>query len=214
MNKELQNKYITVEKAKELCIEAHKGRWRKGTIPMPDRYKKEWNTLMRTQEPQSNEDLEEFFILEDGNRAYYDYYKTKEFVIQQPYSSHPIAVAEMMNTDEEKIVAYLHDVFEDCDGWGLGRIMDNSRFYIINRNKLQEYDISERVHFALDSLTKEKHVPYKDYIKNIIDSYKYYTNSLPIKVKIADMFHNMSDNPSERQKTKYAKGLKLLLGAL
>lgn len=196
-NKELQNNYITVAQAKELCIEAHKGQWRKQKQVI----RSDWGSYKTLG---ANIDGVSLVNWVDDDT----------FLVSEPYSAHPIAVAEMMNTDEEKIVAYLHDVFEDCDGWGLGRVMDNSRFYIINRNKLQEYNISERVHFALDSLTKEKHVPYKDYIQNIIDSYKYYTNSLPIKVKIADMFHNMSDNPSGRQKTKYAKGLKLLLGAL
>lgn len=30
-----------------------------------------------------------------------------------PYIGHPLAVAEMVNTEEEKIVAFLHDVVED-----------------------------------------------------------------------------------------------------
>lgn len=196
-NKELQNKYITVNQAKELCIEAHKEQWRR--------------KVDSTYSPQKQQ--YEDYINEFGNKVTFtdgdDRWKE-----QQPYSSHPIAVAEMMNTDEEKIVAYLHDVFEDCDGWELTTREDYKKYYYIVDPESSFIEISERVHFTLDTLTKEKHVPYKDYIQNIIDAHKYYNNSLPIKVKIADMFHNMSDNPSERQKTKYAKGLKLLLGAL
>lgn len=196
-NKELQNKYIIVDQAKELCIEAHKGQWRKQKQVI----RSDWDSYKTLG---ANMDGITLINWAEGNI----------FLVSEPYSSHPIAVAEMMNTDEEKIVAYLHDVFEDCDGWELTTREDYKKYYYIVDPEGGFIEISERVHFALDTLTKEKHIPYKDYIQNIIDGHKYYDNSLPIKVKIADMFHNMSDNPSERQKTKYAKGLKLLLGAL
>lgn len=205
-NKELQNKYITVEQAKELCIEAHKGQWRRPEI------------LNKTLDEKYGSQIEYMGHANMKSMELSDGAFTKEengnFYIQQPYSVHPIAVAETMTTDEEKIVAYLHDVFEDCDGYGLGRVMDNSRFYIINRNDMEELNISERIYDALVLLTKEKGCSYKLYLENIVDSHKHYDNSLALKVKIADMFNNLSDNPSEKQKIKYNKGLKILLGAL
>ena len=36
---------------------------------------------------------------------------------EQPYILHPLRVMQAMTTTEERIVAILHDVVEDCDGW-------------------------------------------------------------------------------------------------
>lgn len=32
-----------------------------------------------------------------------------------PYSQHPIAVAELLSTDDEQVLGYLHDIIEDTD---------------------------------------------------------------------------------------------------
>ena len=39
-----------------------------------------------------------------------------------PYILHPLKVMLRMNTLEERIVAVLHDVVEDCEGWTLERV--------------------------------------------------------------------------------------------
>jgi (p)ppGpp synthase/HD superfamily hydrolase len=110
-----------------------------------------------------------------------------------PYSSHPIAVAEMMDTEEEKVVALLHDVIEDTD---------------YTYNKLYDlllHDCSDRLRNALKLITKQDHQDYSVYMFNIGCC------SLARKVKIADMFHNISDNPTLKQKEKYFSALKQLL---
>ena len=54
---------------------------------------------------------------------------------------------------------------------------------------------------------------YNDYIYNMIHDIKLdgTPNKLAIKVKLADIFSNLSDNPSEYAKQKYAKALLILL---
>lgn len=199
-NRELQNKYITVEQAKELCIEAHKGQWRKDLLNLNLEENSEADTL-------STEDVEDgtIKVLSTGTSIEYNGYGSCWYG-KQPYSSHPIAVAEMMNTDEERIVAYLHDVFEDCSEKGYRTNQQGSKYYIETPDKI--YPIRANVYFSLNCLTRRDDETYTDYLEGVA------SRSLSVKVKIADMFHNMSDNPSERQKTKYTKGLKLLLGAL
>lgn len=47
-----------------------------------------------------------------------------------PYIAHPLRVMARVSTVEERIVAVLHDVVEDCasKGWTLERLRDHERF--------------------------------------------------------------------------------------
>lgn len=129
-----------------------------------------------------------------------------------PYIKHPIAVADMMSTDEEKIVAILHDVVEDTDftiyevgGEAIKEYwLDNS---MVLPNKVQLTDIIKN---ALVLLTHGLDESYEEYIQKIADS----GNLLAFKVKIADMTCNLLDNPSEKQAKKYRAAIKQLLEAL
>lgn len=85
-----------------------------------------------------------------------------------PYIFHPMHVAESMDTEEECIVAILHDVVEDTD----------ITFDVL------EKDFSSTIIEALKLLTHDKTVPYKEYIKNLKD------NPIAKKVKLADLIHN------------------------
>ena len=40
----------------------------------------------------------------------------------QPYAFHPIRVALRLTSEDEQIVALLHDVVEDCAGWTFDRV--------------------------------------------------------------------------------------------
>ena len=144
---------MTPEQAKELCILAHKGQFRRDGIT--------------------------------------------------PYSTHPIAVAEMMNTDEEKIVAYLHDVIEDTD-YNEQQIMEK----LYNNIDTYKHIYYQNIFFAITTLTKSSLIDYKNYIELIS------FNKLATKVKLADMFHNMSCNPSNKQKAKYLQAIPILLKTL
>ena len=79
--------------------------------------------------------------------------------------------------------------------------------YIMFNNKV--YYLPTELALDLFYLTKLSSTPtYKEFLKYLV------TRPRAIKVKIADMFHNMSCNPSEKQKQKYLKAIPILLKAL
>lgn len=85
-----------------------------------------------------------------------------------PYILHPIHLAEQMETEEECIVALLHDTVEDTD---------------ITFEQLEK-EFSKTVIDALKLLTHQKNVEYMEYVKKIKD------NPIARKVKLADLYHN------------------------
>ncbi len=91
----------------------------------------------------------------------------------RPYFLHPQAVASFVETEQEKIVAYLHDVMEDHPDY------------------LPESGFRERfgdaVTDALLLLRHDRDDSYTEYIDKIKKS----DNRLAIRVKIADLRHNM-----------------------
>ena len=88
-----------------------------------------------------------------------------------PYIFHPIHVAEQMETEEECIVALLHDVVEDT----------NITFEDLDK------EFSSVVIEALKLMTHDKSVPYFDYVKRIKN------NPIARKVKLADLNHNSDE---------------------
>ena len=106
-----------------------------------------------------------------------------------PYYYHPLRVALMVDTDEEKAVALLHDVLEDSD-------------YTID--ELLELRVPKEIVVAVDVITKRDGESYETYLKRV------YINDLAKKVKIADMHQNLSDGPTYKQIKKYSKGLDFL----
>lgn len=88
-----------------------------------------------------------------------------------PYIHHCYRVMSKMNTEEEKIVAILHDTIED----------NNLTLF-----ELGNYEFSNEVLEAIHLLTKTSKTPYDIYIKNIK------TNTLATKVKIADLLDNIN----------------------
>lgn len=106
-----------------------------------------------------------------------------------PYWNHPRDVARRVTTDEEKIVAYLHDVLEDTD---------------YTPERLVSEGIPSHLVDVVQLLTKTEGVPYDTYISNIKQ------NKIATNVKIADMLSNLSDTPSIAQIQRYAKALLVL----
>ena len=86
-----------------------------------------------------------------------------------PYINHPLTVASLVDTEEEKIVALLHDTIEDTN---------------ITEQDLLNYGFSNKIVEAVKLLTHNKNVPYMVYVAKIKD------NELARKVKIADLTHN------------------------
>lgn len=194
---------ITLNQAIQLATEAHNGQYRTPIKVFPNNE----HTLANNEitKLQQNNGSDFSICKEDGE---YTMNIHLELLLAKPYITHPLAVMNAMHTEEEKIVAVLHDVFENCPGYALGRVMDNSEFYIRNRNNIEKHVISENIYTALMLLSKDRHTPYNDYITALSQ------NKLAIKVKIADMMHNMSETTSNRQKQKYLQALPILLKGL
>ncbi|MBQ1813120.1 MAG: HD domain-containing protein [Bacilli bacterium] len=85
-----------------------------------------------------------------------------------PYIFHPVHLAEFMDTEDECIVAILHDVVEDTD---------------VTFEELEK-EFSNKIIEALKLLTHDKKVPYDEYIVKLKN------NPIAKKVKLADLKHN------------------------
>ncbi len=86
-----------------------------------------------------------------------------------PYINHPVAVAEALETEEEQIVALLHDVVEDTP---------------ITLEELLGRGFSRSVVEAVDCLTKREGEAREAYLARIKQ------NPLATVVKLADLRHN------------------------
>ena len=101
-----------------------------------------------------------------------DAHRNQRDKANRPYFLHPEAVASFVDTEEEKIVAYLHDVMEDHPDY-----MPESGF----RERF-----GDRVTDALLLLCHDRDDSYEEYIEKIRRS----NNRLAIRVKLADLRHN------------------------
>ena len=114
----------------------------------------------------------------------------------KPYIEHPLRVMNQMKSEEEKIVAVLHDIVEDTD---------------ISLNDVRNEGFSEEVVSAVECLTKQVGENYDSYIERIS------FNPLAVKIKLADLEDNrdltrlpqVTDMNLERLE-KYEKALEKL----
>jgi (p)ppGpp synthase/HD superfamily hydrolase len=116
---------------------------------------------------------------------------------EEPYILHPLRVMLSLSSPEERIVAVLHDVCEDCPGWTLDR--------------LRTEDFSDRVITALDSVTKRPDEDYETFVKRAAG------DPIGRRVKLADLQDNSDisripvPTDSDRQRIgKYRDAIKLL----
>ena len=107
-----------------------------------------------------------------------------------PYILHPVRVALHCQTEDEKIVALLHDVVEDTE---------------ISFDDLKEYGFPNQIIEAVKALTKQKNESYDVYIDRVI------RDPIAKKVKLADMKHNSDitriKNPSQKDYDRCQKYL-------
>jgi len=108
------------------------------------------------------------------------------------YVTHPIRVASKLaakgESDEVVAAALLHDVLEENPSlWN-----ESARF-------------PANVVYAVISLTKREGETYSSYLERVK------ANPIALKVKVADILDNLSDDPSPRQIVKYAKALLFLV---
>ncbi|MBO4653503.1 MAG: HD domain-containing protein [Lachnospiraceae bacterium] len=122
-----------------------------------------------------------------------DAHKDQKDKANRPYFLHPQTVASFVDTEEEKIVAYLHDVMEDHPD------------YMTERGFRELF--GDRVTDALLLLRHDRDDTYAEYIEKIRRS----NNLLAIRVKLADLRHNTDvsrgitiTDPEERDRF-YAK---------
>jgi len=114
----------------------------------------------------------------------------------QPYILHPAAVAANVETTEQKIVAYLHDVIEDTD---------------ITAEYLLDAGFPDFIVDAVTAITKADGMPYDEYLNQVK------ANDIARTVKIADLGHNLDESrllhPTQRdidRWEKYKKALKFM----
>lgn len=112
-----------------------------------------------------------------------------------PYIYHPIHLAEQMETEEECIVALLHDTVEDTS---------------VTFEELEK-EFSSTIIDAVKLLTHDEAIPYMEYVKNIKE------NPIAKKVKLADLRHNSDITRKEeitekdrKRNEKYKEAIKFL----
>jgi len=109
-----------------------------------------------------------------------------------PAAIHPIRVANSLVGDEEKQVAYLHDIIEDTE---------------VSFSDLLGWGFSPEVVDAIVCLTHVDGMSYEEYILNVS------RNPLARKVKIHDIQDNYSDAPTTQKILHYSQALQILIDA-
>ena len=106
----------------------------------------------------------------------------------EPYIGHPLRVMEGVETIQEKVLAVLHDVLEDCE---------------VSREQLIKDGIPEEIVTKLEILCKGKNEDYFDYINRIK------TDTSTINVKLSDLKDNMNldrlKEVSEKDRKRFEK---------
>ncbi|MFT2211463.1 GTP pyrophosphokinase [Rhizobium giardinii] len=111
----------------------------------------------------------------------------------QPYILHPLRVMLSVETEDERIVAVLHDVVEDTN------ITANDLYWI--------HGFKPAIMIAVVALTRGKNEDYFDFIRRCVE------NPLARAVKIADIRDNLDprrllsddpNGPTRRQKYRLA----------
>jgi (p)ppGpp synthase/HD superfamily hydrolase len=87
-----------------------------------------------------------------------------------PYILHPLRMMLNLTSTDERIVAVLHDVCEDCEGWTLDR--------------LRQEGFADHIIAALDSVTKLDGEDYEAFARRAA------ANPIGRRVKLADLADN------------------------
>ena len=125
----------------------------------------------------------------------------------QPYIMHPTAVQAITkefypDNIPAQVLAMLHDVIEDGPSYsGLTR----RQLFRMVKDAIPDDSVAQKsIMDALRIMThsKRRQPVYEDYLQSV------FNNDLAAIVKISDLIHNLSHNPSERQIKKYREALK------
>jgi (p)ppGpp synthase/HD superfamily hydrolase len=114
-----------------------------------------------------------------------------------PYILHPLRMMLSLSSPDERIVAVLHDVCEDCPGW--------------NFDRLRAEGFADHIITALDSVTKRDGEEYEAFARRAA------ANPIGRRVKLADLADNCDisriAHPTERdfqRIEKYRRAIKLI----
>ena len=114
-----------------------------------------------------------------------------------PYILHPLRMMLGLSSPDERIVAVLHDVCEDCPGWTFDRLRDEG--------------FSDEIIAALDAVTKREGENYEDFARRAA------ANPIGRNVKLADLADNCDlsriSQPTEadyQRIEKYQRAIKLI----
>ncbi len=124
----------------------------------------------------------------------------------EEYFSHPSEVRNIVRRFYPKdyisqMAALLHDSLEDAPGLTVDSVEEMEGFI---RGSISNPEVGDEVLRVVKSVTHEKGGNYSSYVLSLLG------NEKALRVKLADMIHNLSDSPSTRQKEKYRKALDLL----
>ena len=125
----------------------------------------------------------------------------------QPYIMHPTAVQAITkryypDNIEAQILAMLHDVMED--GPAQSGLTRRQLYRLVKDSIPGDTSAAQSIMKALRVMTHSKrtHPVYEDYLELV------FSNPLAAIVKVSDLIHNLSHNPSDRQIIKYRNALK------
>lgn len=119
------------------------------------------------------------------------------------YFSHPSEVRNIARKFYPKdnvvqMAALLHDSLEDAPGSTVSSIEEMEEFI---KGSIQDPAAGDEVIRVVRALTHEKGGDYQSYVVGLL-------GDVPtLRVKLADMVHNLTDNPSPKQKAKYKSAL-------
>jgi len=118
----------------------------------------------------------------------------------EPYIEHPIAVANIISKyyPGERLLctaALLHDTLEDAVE--NGNFRDEQELVDTIKSSYDNPSEGMKVLSIVYALTHAKDVGYGDYVLKLS------TNPDALKIKLADMLHNLTSSPSEKQAKKY-----------
>lgn len=105
-------------------------------------------------------------------RIAYDAHKDQSDLGGVPYVFHPFHIAEQMEDERTTVIALLHDVVED------------SKYTF---EDLAIFGFGSDIIEPLRLLTRDKSMPYEDYIKRLA------SDPAAARVKLADIEHNLDE---------------------
>jgi GTP diphosphokinase / guanosine-3',5'-bis(diphosphate) 3'-diphosphatase len=127
----------------------------------------------------------------------------------EPYFTHPSEVRNVVQRHYPQdrlaqMAALLHDTIEDAPGSTVESADEMETFI---RGSIADPRVAKKVINAVRSVTHDKGVDYSDYVVSLLG------NRTALRVKLADMLHNLGTSPSDKQRRKYGNALKTLQDA-